>query len=88
MAGASSALGLPFHPNVASWLNVVNGFFGILTKRRLKCCVFRSLINLQAAINRFLEDHNAQVNPFQRVADPDEIIAAVRRGYQVLASIH
>ena len=37
---------------------------------------------------RFLDDHNAQAEPFQRVADPDEIIAAVRRGHQALDSIH
>jgi transposase len=77
-----------FTPTSASWLNAVEGFFAILTKRRLKRGVFRSLLDLQAAINRFLEDHNAQAKPFQWVADPDEIIAAVRRGHQALDSIH
>jgi transposase len=77
-----------FTPTSASWLNAVEGFFAILTKRRLKRGVFRSLVDLQAAINRFLEDHNAQAKPFQWVADPDEIIAAVRRGHQALDSIH
>jgi transposase len=77
-----------FTPTSASWLNAVEGFFAILTKRRLKRGVFRSLVDLQAAINRFLEDHNAQAKPFRWVADPDEIIAAVRRGRQALDSIH
>jgi transposase len=77
-----------FTPTSASWLNAVEGFFAILTKRRLKRGVFRSLVDLQAAINRFLEDHNAQAKPFQWVANPDEIIAAVRRGHQALDSIH
>jgi transposase len=77
-----------FTPTSASWLNAVEGFFAILTKRRLKRGVFRSVVDLQAAINRFLEDHNAQAKPFQWVADPDEIIAAVRRGHQALDSIH
>ena len=77
-----------FTPTSASWLNAVEGFFAILTKRRLKRGVFRSLVDLQAAINRFLEDHNAQAKPFQWVADPDKIIAAVRRGHQALDSIH
>jgi transposase len=76
-----------FTPTSASWLNAVEGFFAILTKRRLKRGVFRSVVDLQAAINRFLEDHNAQAKPFQWVADPDQIIAAVRRGHQVLKSI-
>ena len=50
-----------FTPTSASWLNAVEGFFAILTKRRLKRGVFRSVVDLQAAINRFLDDHNAQV---------------------------
>jgi transposase len=77
-----------FTPTSASWLNAVEGFFAILTKRRLKRGVFRSVVDLQAAINRFLEDHNARAKPFQWVADPDEIIAAVRRGHQALGAIH
>src|SRR5450432_2201385 len=48
-----------FTPTSASWLNAVEGFFATLTKRRLKRGVFRSVTDLQAAINRFLEDHNA-----------------------------
>ena len=81
MAGAPSALDVPLHlPTSASWLNAVEGFFAVLTKRRLKRGVFRSVADLQAAINRFLEDHNVQSKPFHWVADPDKIIAAVRRG--------
>jgi transposase len=77
-----------FTPTSASWLNAIEGFFAVLTKRRLKRGVFRSVADLQAAINRFLEDHNAQSKPFHWVADPDKIIAAVRRGPQALDSIH
>jgi hypothetical protein len=47
----------------------------------------RSVADLQAAINRFLADHNEHSKPFEWVADPDKIIAAVRRGHQVLDSI-
>jgi hypothetical protein len=48
----------------------------------------RSVTDLQTAINRFLEEHNRQSRPFTWTADPDKIIAAVRRGHQVLDSIH
>ena len=43
-----------FTPTSCSWLNAVEGFFAILTKRRLKRGVFRSIVDLQASINRFL----------------------------------
>ena len=79
-----------FHytPTSASWLNAVEGFFAKLTKRRLKRGVFRSLVDLHAAINRFLAETNNNPKPFVWTADPDTIIAAVKRGYQVLDSIH
>jgi hypothetical protein len=77
-----------FTPTSASWLNAVEGFFAVLTKRRLKHGVFKGVADLQAAINRFLIDHNHQPKPFVWTADPDKIIAAASRGRQVLDSIH
>jgi transposase len=41
-----------FTPTSASWLNAIEGFFAKLTRRRLKRGVFRSVVDLQAAINR------------------------------------
>ena len=63
--------------------------FAKLAKRRLNRGVFHSLIDLQAAINRFLVEHNAtEAKPFRWTADPDKIIDAVRRGHQMLESDH
>ena len=77
-----------FTPTSASWLNAVEGFFAKLTRRRLKRGVFRSIVDLQAAINRCLKETNSDPKPFTWSADPDKIIAAVRRGRQTLDSIH
>ena len=77
-----------FTPTSCSWLNAVEGFFAKLSRRRLKRGVFHSVVDLQAAINRFLAEHNQQPKPFTWTADPDKIIAAVKRGHQVLDSIH
>ena len=44
--------------------------------------------HLQVAINRFLDETNDNPKPFTWTADPDKIIAAVKRGHQVLDSIH
>jgi len=79
-----------FHytPTSASWLNAVEGFFAKLTRRRLKRGVFRSLVDPQAAINRFLAETNDNPKPFVWTADPNRIIAAVKRGHQTLDSIH
>ncbi len=77
-----------FTPTSCSWLNAIEGFFARLTKRRLKRGVFHSVSDLQAAINRFLTEHNGEAKPFTWTADPDKIIAAVRRGHQALDSLH
>ncbi|GAC1484256.1 MAG: IS630 family transposase [Acetobacteraceae bacterium] len=77
-----------FTPTSASWLNAVEGFFAKLTKQRLKRGVFHSLVSLQAAINRYVVQANDDPRPFRWTKDPDKIIAAVRRGHQVLESLH
>lgn len=78
-----------FIPTSSSWLNAVEGFFAKLTRRRLKHGVFHSVVDLQAAINRFIAEHNSsEAKPFTWRADPNEIIAARNRGFQMLDSIH
>ncbi len=77
-----------FTPTSSSWLNAVEGFFAKLARRRLKRGVFHSLVDLQQAINRFVAETNQNPKPFTWTADPDKIIAAVKRGYQALDSIH
>jgi hypothetical protein len=77
-----------FTPTSASWLNAIEGFFAKLTKKRLKHGVFRSLQELKDAIHRFLDHINANPKPFTWTKDTNRIIAAVRRGHQVLDSIH
>jgi transposase len=77
-----------FTPTSASWLNAVEGFFAKLTRRRLKRGVFRSVAELQAAILRFIDEANHEPKPFVWTADPRKILAAVKRGREVLDSIH
>jgi len=77
-----------FTPTSSSWLNAVEEFFAKLSKRRLKRGVFHSIVDLQGAIKRFLDEHNTKSKPFTWTADPDKIIAARKRGFQTLDSIH
>jgi transposase len=77
-----------FTPTSCSWLNAVEGFFARLTRRRLKRGTFPSLVSLQEAINRFIEHHNQEPRPFIWKADPKAIIAAAKRGHQMLETIH
>jgi hypothetical protein len=50
--------------------------------------VFRSLEELKDDIHRFLGDTKTNPKPFTLTKDPNKIIAAVKRGHQMLDSIH
>ena len=77
-----------FTPTSASWLNAVDGFFAKLTNRRLQRGVFRSVAELEIAIERFIAEANAEPRPFLWTARPSRILAAVKRGKQALESVH
>ena len=64
------------------------GAMAAATRRRLQRGAFHSLVDLQAAIKRYLAEHNQRPKPFVWTADPDRIIAKVNRGHQTLASDH
>jgi transposase len=63
-----------FTPTSGSWLNAVETFFSTLTRRRLRRGVFRSILDLQAAINRYLAEHNQSPKPFTWTRAPDAIL--------------
>ncbi|GGB54841.1 hypothetical protein GCM10011505_39810 [Tistrella bauzanensis] len=62
-----------FTPTSSSWLNAVEGFFAKLTRRRLKHGVFCSVVDLQAAINRFVSEYNASKPGARRLAMPGRL---------------
>jgi transposase len=53
-----------FTPTSASWLNAVEGFFSVITRRRIRRGAFQSVVDLQAAINRYIREHNDDPKPF------------------------
>ena len=64
-----------FTPTSGSWLNAVEGFFFVIIRRRSRRGSFHSFVDLQAAINRYLAEHNADPIPFVRTASPAAILA-------------
>lgn len=78
-----------FTPTSCSGLNAAEGFFAKLTRRRLKHGVTHSVADLQAAINFFIREYNAQnLRLLVWKASPHDIIADRNRGLQALGSIH
>ena len=49
--------------------------------------VFNSVAECEAAIHRFIDEHNCnEAKPYRWAADPEKIIAARKRGFQMLDS--
>jgi transposase len=68
-----------FTPTSGSWLNAVETFFSALTRRRIRRGSFHSIVDLQAAINRYIAEHNADPKPFKWTKSAGEILAKVNR---------
>lgn len=70
---------LHFTPTSASWLNLVESWFALLTARQLKRGAFRSTGELEAAIRRYIAATNAAPKPFVWTKSADEVLASVAR---------
>ena len=70
---------LHFTPTSASWMNQVETWFSILSRKAIRRGVFRSVSSLTDAIQRFIEAWNETKKPFVWVKSADEILAKANR---------
>jgi len=70
---------LHFTPTSASWLNLVECWFSLLTARQLRRGAFRSTHALEQAIKHYIAATNADPTPFVWTKTADEILASVAR---------
>jgi transposase len=75
-------------PTSSSWLNLVEGWFKLLTERRLHHGVFSSVEALREAIELWAERWNDDPKPFVWRKTAEEIIEKVRRGRAALHQVH
>ena len=68
-----------FTPTSGSWLNAVETFFSALTRQRIRRGRFHSIVSLQAAINQYLDQRNAEPRPFVWAASAASILAKLSR---------
>ena len=68
-----------FTPTYASWLNLVERFFGLLTEKALKRGSHTSVPQLRDAILAYVDAHNERGKPFTWVKTADEILDKMRR---------
>jgi transposase len=68
-----------FTPTYASWLSLVERWFALLTTKQLRRGVFRSVPQLKAAIQAFIDAHQEDPKPFVWTKTADEILASIAR---------
>ena len=66
-------------PTSASWLNLVERWFALLTEKQLRRGVHQSSGELEAAIYRYLDVTNEDPKPFVWTKTADQILANVAR---------
>ena len=67
----------------------VEGLFAEPSRSRLKHAIFKPLQECEAAILRFIEEHNGrEAKPLRLAARPEKIIAARKRGLALIDSCH
>ncbi len=68
-----------FTPTSGSWLNLVEVFFGIITRQAIRRGSFTSVKELKAAIEAFIDGWNERCEPFVWTKTADEILAKAHR---------
>jgi transposase len=68
---------LHFTPTSGSWLNQVERWFGKITEQRIRRGVFKSVDELIAAIDDYIEDNNKDPKPFVWTATAELILDRV-----------
>ena len=68
-----------FTPTSSSWINLVETFFSVLSRRLLKRGVHRSTQALEKDIREFLQQHNHAPKPFVWTKTADQILGQLER---------
>jgi transposase len=70
---------LHFTPTSCSWLNMVEIFFGIITRQAIRRGSFLSVEDLEDAIRRFIDAYNQRATPFTWTKTADELLTKINR---------
>ncbi|HVT04471.1 MAG TPA: IS630 family transposase [Thermoanaerobaculia bacterium] len=73
-----------FTPTSASWLNLIERFFGELTDKRIRRGTFRSVPELIKAIDDYIAHHNDFPSTFTWTAKVEDVLSKVERARKVL----
>ena len=70
---------LHFTPTGASWINLVERWFALITEKQIRRGIFRSTKELEMAIRNYIQSYNDYSKPFVWTKTADEIFASIAR---------
>jgi transposase len=79
---------LHFTPTSASWLNLVERWFGEITRKRIRRGVFKSVPELVAAIEEFIRLNNKTPKPFVWTKQIEDILEKINHCKAVIETLH
>jgi len=79
---------LHFTPTSSSWLNLVERWFGELTRKRIRRGIFRSVPELVATIKDAIRRNNEAPQPFVWTKRVDEILEKLAHCKAVIGTLH
>lgn len=79
---------LHFTPTSSSWLNLVERWFGEITRKRIRRGVFKSVPELVAAILEFIHINNQNPKPFVWTKKVDQILEKIGHCKAVTETLH
>ena len=68
-----------FTPTSASWMNLIESWFSILTRQQVRRGAYRDVSELIAAIEYFIDGYNERAQPFVWTKSADEVLAKAKR---------
>jgi transposase len=78
--GKNPRITLHFTPTSGSWLNMVEIFFGIITRQAIRRGTFTSVKDLIAAIGIFIDAWNERCEPFVWTKTADDVVKKATKG--------
>ncbi len=79
---------LHFTPTYASWMNMIERFFGLLTEHALKRGSHSSVPVLRQAIGDYIDEHNKLGKPFVWTKTAEEVLDGVKRAANRILQAH
>ncbi|GAA3699265.1 hypothetical protein GCM10023081_40170 [Arthrobacter ginkgonis] len=80
---ANPRVTMHFTPTCCSWLNMVEIFFGLITRQAIRRGSFTSVDDLENTIRTYTDSYNQSAHPFRWVKTGDYLLGKIKRNQTI-----